>query len=119
MLSSVGGHDHPGKVAVRFVVFKPPDRQRAHIDDLVGAIGLQNGEMSVEPAGLLHVVTETVLVTFGTDVARQRVQSVPPPECRAIVLIERQDLLRKPLTAIRLDSQIAIQQVEHFSGRLP
>ena len=76
-----------------------------------GPVGPLDREHQVRARALRCVEAIAVAVALHRDVAGERVAAVGPPEPRALVLVERQDLVRQRLADERLDGEVAVEDV--------
>src|SRR5579871_5398449 len=74
--------------AVDLVVVEPHERQRANVNRLLAAVGLEHREFKLLGARRGRLVAEAVLATLRRDVAGEGVQAVRPPEAGAFVAVE-------------------------------
>src|SRR5262249_29762226 len=98
-------------LAMGFVVLEAHERQSADIHFLSPAVRLQHWQDRVEVGGLGGFEKVTVFVALASDVARKGVLAVGPPEARAVVFVEREDLLGERFGNVSLHGQIAVEDI--------
>ena len=77
------------------VVFETNKRKCTNIHLTQRTIVLRHWKNRIERCVFGDVETEAILIAFRSDVARERIVAVRPPETRAIIVVVRQHLLGK------------------------
>ena len=103
---------------VRLVILKPDERQRADIALDRLAVFAADSQHGIEAARLRNLESEAVFLVLARDISREGIATVRPPEARAVVWVEGQDLLGQRARADCLHREIAVEEVPLLRGVL-
>ena len=105
-------------VAAGFVVVEADEGQRADVHILERAVWLHDRQRRLEVAAGGRLEAVAVAVVLAGAVAREGVERIGPPEARAVVGVEGENLPGQPLAGIGLHGQIAVQHVVNLGAVL-